>query len=95
MNLPETTYKLLEAVRKLSGTSEKVTVRRVIISDDGRNGGIDYLPVKSKFTSDAIERAGISDLVQRYSFQCTRHLVEKHFRAGVYDVSGSKIKIIL
>lgn len=94
MKLPETTAKLLEAVRGLRGTSEKVTVKKVIISDDGRNGGIDYLPFKSKFTSAAIERAGISDLVQRYCFQCTRHTVEKHFRPGVYDVSGREIKII-
>ena len=88
--LPETTFKLLEAVRQLRGTSEKVNVTKVIISD----GGIDYLPLKSKFTSGAIERAGISDLVQRYSFKCTRHTVEKHFRPGVYDVSGREIKIV-
>jgi hypothetical protein len=92
--IPDTTYKLLEAIRKLHGTSASVNVKKVIISDDGRNGGIDYFPVKSRFTSAAIEQAGISDLVQLYLFQCTRHTVKKHFRPGVYDVSGAEIKII-
>ncbi len=92
--IPETTAKLLEAIRGLNGTSDRVNVRRVIISEDGRHGGIDYLPFKSKFTSAAIDRAGISELVQRYSFQSTRRDVAEHFRPGVYDVSGSQVKII-
>lgn len=88
--LPETTQKLLEAVRNLRGTSEKLEVRKVIIDERG----IDYLPIKSKFTSAAIDRAGISDQVQRYCFQRTRPSVEHHFRPGVYDVSGCEIVVL-
>lgn len=88
--LPKTTRILLEAVRTLSGTSEKLEVRKVIIDERG----IDYLPIKSKFTSGAIERVGIGDLVQRYCFKCTRPSVEHHFRPGVYDVSGREILVI-
>lgn len=88
--LPEITTRLLNAVHELRGTSEKVEVRRVIIDERG----IDYLPAKSKFTSAAIERAGISDEVQRYCFELTRPTVDSHFRRGVYDVSGREIVVI-
>ena len=91
--IPETTLKLLEAVRRLNGTSEKLNVARVIISGKGRLP-IDYLPMKSKFTSGAIEQAGISELVSRYCFECTRESVSSHFRPGVYDVSGASILVI-
>lgn len=91
--IPETTLRLLEAVRDLNGTSEKLNVSRVIISGHGKTP-IDYLPMKSKFTSGAIEQAGISDLVQRYCFECTRQSVAAHFRKGVYDVSGRDIRVI-
>ena len=91
--LPDTTRRLLEAIHGIR--SEKVKIKKVIIRDDGRAGGIDYLPMKNKFTSDAIGKAGISDLVSLYSFQGTRQRVERHFRPGVYDVSGREIKILI
>lgn len=92
--LPATTLKLLCAIRSTVGVSEKTNVRRVVIWPDGRSGGIDYLPVKSKFTSAAIAKAGISELVARYSFQRTRAAVAEHFRPGVYDVSGREIIVV-
>lgn len=91
--IPETTRLLLEAVRSLNGTSEKLNVAKVVISGNGKTP-IDYLPMKSKFTSDAIVRAGIADLVQKYCFECTRQGVSSHFRQGVYDVSGREILVI-
>ena len=91
--IPETTLKLLDVVRSLNGTSDRVNVAKVIISADNRLP-INYLPVKSRFTSEAIERAGIADLVQAYCFECTRPQVAAHFREGVYDVSGKQIIVV-
>lgn len=90
--LPETTIRLLNAI--IGIRSEGVKIKKVVISDDGRKGGIDYLPYKNKFTAAAIESAGIADLVMLYSFQSTRQRVERHFRPGVYDVSGKDILVI-
>ena len=92
-DLPETTLTLLNAVRETNGTI-KAQIYKVIISPDGHRAGIDYLPAKTQQTSEAIARAGISDLVQRYGFPCTRPSVQDHFRPGVYDISGPEIKIL-
>jgi len=92
--LPETTAKLLTAIQAISGISDTYNTRRVVICADGRNGGIEFFPVKNKLTSAAIEQAGISGLVLRYSFQRTRAAVADHFREGVYDVSGPKIIVL-
>lgn len=91
--IPDTTLKLLQAVQRANDISPRSGVAKVIISDNNRLP-IDYLPIKSKFTSDAIDQAGISDLVQMYCFESTRDRVAGHFRQGVYDVSGKSILVI-
>ena len=91
--IPETTAIFLEAVKKsrnVRGYSSRSKVSKVIISQRG----IEYLPMKSRFTSAAIERAGIAEKVQRYCFEKTRPSVAEHFRQGVYDISGSDILIL-
>lgn len=92
--LPETTLTLLRAVRTASGTTENNATNMVIIRNDPPNSGIHYLPTKSRYTSREIERAGISDLVGMFLFDVTRCRVERHFRDGIYDISGSEIKIL-
>lgn len=93
-DLPETTIKLLQAARTASGTTDKSQMTRVIIRSEGKNSGIHYFPQKTRYVAKCIEMEGISDLVRLFCFDCTRHRVEKHFRAGIYDISGLQIKII-
>lgn len=88
--IPDTTYRLLEAIRQTNGTSPKVAVQKVVIT----GSEFQYFPAKSKFVSEAIRRAGLSDQVQRYQFPLTRHEVEGCFRRGAYDVGGAEILII-
>ena len=92
MNLPETTSKLLEAVRASRDFGrDNYRANTVEISD----AGIICYPVKSKFVSEEIERAGIADKVACYIFEKTRYRVESEFRKGKYDVSGKEIKILI
>ena len=91
MNLPETTSKLLEAVRASRDFGrDNYRANTVEISD----AGIICYPVKSKFVSEEIERAGLSDAVSMFVFQRTRYRVENQFRRGLYDVTGKEIKIL-
>lgn len=92
MNLPETTSKLLEAVRASRDFGrDNYRANTVEISD----AGIICYPVKSKFVSEEIQRAGIAEKVAFYIFEKTRYRVESEFRKGKYDVSGKEIKILI
>lgn len=91
MNLPETTTRLLKAVQASRDLGrENYRAKTVEISD----AGIICYPVKSKWVSEEIQRAGIADKVACFIFERTRHLVEKDFRRGKYDVSGKQIKVL-
>jgi hypothetical protein len=91
MNLPETTILLLRAVQaSRSFGRENYRARTVEISD----AGIICYPVKPKFVSEEIERAGLSDPVSRFMFERTRESVNDQFRRGLYDVTGREIKIL-
>lgn len=91
MNLPETTTLLLRAVQASRECGrENYRANTVEISD----AGIICYPVKSKWVSREIEQAGIADKVACFIFERTRHLVEKDFRRGRYDVSGNEIRVL-
>jgi len=91
MNLPETTIRLLRAVQNSRDFGrDNYRAKTVEISD----AGITCYPVKSKFVSEEIERAGLSDAVSMFIYERTRHRVENQFRRGLYDVTGNEIKIL-
>ena len=91
MNLPETTIRLLRAVKNSRDFGrDNYRAKTVEISD----AGIICYPVKSKFVSDEIARAGLSDAVSLFIYEKTRHRVENQFRHGLYDVTGNKIKVL-
>lgn len=92
--LPDTTLKLLKAARMASGTTKGSKIDRVIIRSEGGNCGIHYMPAKTRYTSAAVEKSGIGELVTLFSFEMTRHKVARHFRPGIYDISENEIKII-
>lgn len=92
--LPETTIKLLRAARMASGTTAHSRIDTVEIRESGKNSGIFYRPQKTRYTSAAVEKAGIGELVTLFQFDNTRHKVSEHFRPGVYDISGNEIKIL-
>jgi len=94
MTLPETTYKLLRAVRTASGTSEREMIKTVVIQGDGKACGIYYYPRKNRYIAACIRAAGIADLVTLFVFDSTRHKVARHFREGEYDISTNEIKIL-
>jgi len=94
MNLPETTIRLLRAVRTASGTSEREMIKKVVIQGEGKACGIYYYPRKNRYIAACIRAAGIADLVTLYVFDATRHRVARHFREGEYDISGHEIKIL-
>ena len=81
--VPETTARLLEAIRSCGNVS------KVVIGA----GKITYLPIKTRETTEAIEKAGLSDVVQRFVLCGLRKQVESQFRIGSYDVSGHKIVV--
>lgn len=93
--LPDTTMRLLRAVKNSRDSSGKPTgmVNQVIIDSEMRDGII-YLPAKSRYTSPEIVREGIGDLVSLFVFETSRYKVLRHFRDGVYDVSGNEIKVL-
>lgn len=91
MNLPETTIRLLEAVRASRDFGrDNYRANTVEISD----AGIICYPVKPKFVSEEIQRAGLSDVVSRFMFERTRQSVNDQFRRGLYDVTGIEIKVL-
>lgn len=94
MTLPETTIRLLRAAQNASETTDKSRIERVEIRNEWKASGIFYYPQKTRYTSKCVELAGIADLVTLFIFDNTRHLVERHFRPGVYDISEREIKIL-
>ena len=91
MTLPETTIRLLRAVQNSRDFGrDNYRTKTVEISD----AGITCYPVKSKFVSEEIERAGLSDAVTVFIYERTRHRVENQFRRGLYDVTGRQIKVL-
>ena len=91
MTLPETTIRLLRAVQNSRDFGrDNYRAKTVEISD----AGIICYPVKSKFVSEEIERAGLSDAVTMFVYERTRYRVENQFRRGLYDVTGREIKIL-
>jgi len=91
MTLPETTIRLLLAVQASREFGrDNYRAKTVEISE----AGITCYPVKPKFVSDEIERAGLSDVVSRFIFERTRHSVNDQFRRGLYDVTGKEIIIL-
>jgi len=81
MKLPETTTRLLKAVQASRDLGrENYRANTVEISD----AGITCYPVKSKFVSEEIERAGIAEKVAFYIYEKTR-----------YRVSGKEIKVLI
>ena len=91
MTLPETTIRLRRAVQNSRDFGrDNYRAKTVEISD----AGITCYPVKSKFVSEEIERAGLSDAVTMFIYGRTRHRVENQFRRGLYDVTGRQIKVL-
>ena len=92
MKAPETTIRLLRAIQNSRDFGrDNYRVKTVEISD----AGITCYPVKSKFVSEEIARAGLSDVVSLFIYERTRHKVDAQFRRGRYDVTGREIKILV
>lgn len=92
--LPLTTLKLLKAAKIASEITDRDKIQTVEIRDGWKGRGIFYFPRKTRYVAKCIELAGISELTTLFLFENTRQRVEKHFRPGIYDISGTDIKIL-